>query len=166
MKCENCGHELVAGASFCGDCGAAYTPPHAAPMPPVPPTPPHPVNDVSPPPQQPVDPYASQQYAPAPLPPQPQPQPMYQSPPPQPYYPYPGYVPAPKYNEMAIVAAIMIIFFAPLSIIFGFIALGQIKRSNEQGKTLAVVGIVFGFLSVLFFVIYIGILLATLPNSY
>jgi peptidyl-prolyl cis-trans isomerase B (cyclophilin B) len=96
------------------------------------------------------------------------------SPPPYGAYPppqgaYPGYYGYPQYpqpqptNTMAIVSLVCAFLFAPLAIIFGHISLSQIKKTGEEGRGLAIAGLVIGYmvtilsvvvvvLSVLFFV--------------
>ena len=60
-----------------------------------------------------------------------------------------------------------IIFFIPfgpiLAIVFGFLALGQIKHTGEPGRGMAIAGIVLGFfwLAVFLLIIIIGILALT-----
>ena len=72
---------------------------------------------------------------------------------PAPYYPpaYPGYPPYPTYrppqtNALAIASLICAFFFAPLAIVFGHLSLSQIKKSGEDGRGLAVAGLVLGYL--------------------
>lgn len=77
------------------------------------------------------------------------PPPPYGAPPPygSPYgpgpYPYPP--PAPT-NGMAIASLVCAFLFAPLGIVFGHISLSQIKRTGEQGRGLAVAGLVISYL--------------------
>lgn len=47
---------------------------------------------------------------------------------------------------MAIVALVSALVFAPLGIVFGHIALSQIRRSDEDGKGLAIAGLVIGYI--------------------
>jgi len=55
----------------------------------------------------------------------------------------------PKTNVMAIVALVTGILGIPtLGIIFGHIALSQIKTTNESGRGLAIAGLVLGYLVV------------------
>lgn len=66
---------------------------------------------------------------------------------PLPQYPY-GYVPSQPTNTMAILSLVFGFLISILGVIFGFIALGQLKKpehANEQGKGLAIAGIVIGF---------------------
>jgi len=71
-------------------------------------------------------------------------------PPPGPYggpygpgpYPYPQ--PAPT-NNMAIASLVCSFLFAPLGIVFGHISLSQIKRSREEGRGLAIAGLVISY---------------------
>jgi peptidyl-prolyl cis-trans isomerase B (cyclophilin B) len=67
--------------------------------------------------------------------------------PPQPapgFYP-PAYPPPRQTNSMAIVALVTALVFAPLGIVFGHIALSQIRHSDEDGKGLAIAGLVIGY---------------------
>jgi peptidyl-prolyl cis-trans isomerase B (cyclophilin B) len=47
---------------------------------------------------------------------------------------------------MAIVALVGALVFAPLGIVFGHIALSQIRRSDEDGKGLAIAGLAIGYI--------------------
>lgn len=63
------------------------------------------------------------------------------------YPPYPvGYPPPPRTNGMAIASLICGFLFAPLGIIFGHISLSQIRRTGEQGRGLAIAGLVISYL--------------------
>jgi Domain of unknown function (DUF4190) len=87
---------------------------------------------------------------------------QYGTPPATPGYGYPpggpsyGYVPVSANNGLAIASMVCSFFFwiygipAVLAIIFGFIARGQIKRSNgmQQGGGMALAGIVIGFIGI------------------
>ena len=53
--------------------------------------------------------------------------------------------PAPT-NGMAIASLICAFLFAPLGIVFGHISLSQIKRTGEEGRGLAVAGLVISYL--------------------
>jgi hypothetical protein len=67
-----------------------------------------------------------------------------------PYQQTPGYVPPPPTNSLAITSlvlscsSIIVIITAPIGIITGLIALKQIKRTGEQGKGLAMAGVIVG----------------------
>ncbi|MEO3757625.1 peptidylprolyl isomerase [Mycobacterium sp. B14F4] len=70
---------------------------------------------------------------------------------PPPYgYPagYPGYgYPQPKpTNTMAIVALVCAFVFAPLGIVFGHLSLSQIKKTGEDGRGLAIAGLIISYL--------------------
>lgn len=76
-----------------------------------------------------------------------EPYPSYPPPPPGPYpyppYPYP---PAPqRTNGLAIASLVCAFLFAPLGILFGHLSLSQIKRSGEEGRGLAIAGLVIGY---------------------
>jgi len=60
------------------------------------------------------------------------------------FYP-PMYPPPRQTNSMAIVALVSAFIVAPLGIVFGHIALSQIRRTGEEGKGLAVAGLVIGY---------------------
>ncbi|WP_019969419.1 peptidylprolyl isomerase [Mycobacterium sp. 141] len=65
----------------------------------------------------------------------------------QPGYPPPvGYPAPPPTNGLAIAALICGFLFAPLGIVFGHISLSQIRRTGEQGRGLAITGLVVGYL--------------------
>lgn len=85
---------------------------------------------------------------------------------PAPYFPppYPGYPPYPMYrppqtNPLAIASLICAFLFAPLGIVFGHLSLSQIKKSGEEGRGLAVAGLVIGYL------ITIGTVLALVAGA-
>jgi large-conductance mechanosensitive channel len=101
------------------------------------------------------------------------------APPPPPYgqqwgAPPPGYFPPPMYqpprptNAMAIVALVCAFVFPPLAIIFGHIALSQIRRTGEEGKGLAVAGLVIGYVVtglILLYIVFMVILFAWIKTS-
>ena len=61
----------------------------------------------------------------------------------------------PKWNVLSIVTLVLgIIGFAIVPVITGFISLSQIKKTGEQGKVLAVIGLVLGFLGVLGWILF------------
>ena len=64
-------------------------------------------------------------------------------PPPYGGYP-PPYGPRPT-NTLAIVSLVCAFVIAPLGIVFGHISLSQIKRSGEDGRGLAIAGLVLGY---------------------
>ena len=77
---------------------------------------------------------------------------------------YAGYAQPKSTNAMAIVSLVCAFLFAPLGILFGHISLSQIKKTGEEGRGLAIAGLVISYiltvvailiiaLSVLFFVI-------------
>jgi len=70
-------------------------------------------------------------------------------------------VKATKTNVMAIVALIAGISFIPtLGVIFGHIALSQIKMTKENGRGLAIAGLVLGYVVVGFWAIIILFIVA------
>lgn len=78
--------------------------------------------------------------------------------------PAPAYPTVPQTNTMAIAALVSSLVFAPLGIIFGHVALKQIKRTGDEGRGLAVAGLVIGYvvtvllaLFVILFVAYLAV---------
>ena len=59
-----------------------------------------------------------------------------------------------KYNVFAILSLVFAFVFFPLGVVFGFVALSQIKKTGEKGKGLAIAGIIIGILAI---VVFIGI---------
>ncbi|MCV7044733.1 DUF4190 domain-containing protein [Mycobacterium frederiksbergense] len=59
---------------------------------------------------------------------------------------------------MAIAALVCSLVLAPLGIVFGHIALSQINRTGEEGRGLAIAGLVIGYIftaiAVLWFVVF------------
>lgn len=68
---------------------------------------------------------------------------------------------SPGWNMMAVLALVFAFVFAPLGIVFGFIGRNQIKQTGEQGKGMALAGIILGavflVLSLLLFVAALSI---------
>jgi len=69
-------------------------------------------------------------------------------PPPPPGYPtgYYGYPQSQPTNTLAIVSLVCAFVFAPLGIVFGHISLSQIRKTGEEGRGLAVAGLVISYL--------------------
>ncbi|TSD96645.1 DUF4190 domain-containing protein [Skermania sp. ID1734] len=65
-------------------------------------------------------------------------------PPPGQFY-YQPFAPR-KTNGLAIAALVCSLFFAPLGILFGHISLSQIKRTGDEGRGLAIAGLVIGYI--------------------
>lgn len=84
----------------------------------------------------------------------------------QPYgYPMqaPGYPPAPPpTNATAIVALIFSLLIAPVGLILGYVARGQIRRSHEGGAGLALAAIIIGWISTL---LSVGIVIAIVTGA-
>lgn len=63
---------------------------------------------------------------------------------------------------MSIIAAVLLVFFPPVSLILGIIALNQIKKTHEQGRGLAITSIVIGGIVIALFVLML-VILASIP---
>lgn len=59
----------------------------------------------------------------------------------------------PRMNTMALVSFVLSFFSFPLALIFGFIALNQIKKTEEKGRGFAIAGIVISFVELALIVI-------------
>lgn len=69
--------------------------------------------------------------------------------PPAPYGPAGGFYGYPQpprpTNGMAIASLVCAFLFAPLGIVFGHVSMSQIKRTGEQGRGMAIAGLVIGY---------------------
>jgi len=54
--------------------------------------------------------------------------------------------PTQPYNVLAVLAFVFVWLTIILGLVFGYIALAQIKRTNEQGRGLAIAAIVLGWI--------------------
>lgn len=71
-------------------------------------------------------------------------------------YAYPTAPVAAPTNAMAVVSLVTAIFgLFPIAVITGHIAINKIKYSGEQGRTLAIIGLIFGYIGVAVFGIMI-----------
>lgn len=62
----------------------------------------------------------------------------------------------PKTNTLAIVTLIAgILGFNIIAVILGFVSLNQIKKTGEQGRVLAIIGLILGFIALIGFLIWI-----------
>ncbi len=61
-------------------------------------------------------------------------------------------------NTMAIIGFVTSLILPPLGIIFGIIALGQIKKSGENGKGWAIAGIAVGAVFTLYLILMVSAL--------
>ncbi|MFB9308894.1 hypothetical protein BJY17_001640 [Agromyces hippuratus] len=112
-------------------------------VPPVPPAPPA-ATEVPAAPAAPAAPaYAAPQQPAAPA--YAQPAPAYGQPAPAYGQPAYGQAPAAKTNVLAIVSLVSAFFVSLAAIITGHIALSQIKKTGEQGRGLAIAGLIIGY---------------------
>lgn len=61
----------------------------------------------------------------------------------------------PRTNTYAIVSLVSAFVISPLAVIFGHLSLKQIKSTGEQGRGMAIAGLVLGYLGILVAVAYI-----------
>ena len=77
-------------------------------------------------------------------------------------------MPVARTNSMAVAALVCSLVLAPLGIVFGHIALSQIKRTGEDGKGFAIAGLVIGYIftgiAVLWLVVF-GTFLSALASA-
>ncbi|GAA1060354.1 DUF4190 domain-containing protein [Agromyces bracchium] len=108
------------------------------------------------------DPNASNVPPPPPAPPA-QPAPSYGAPP---SYSAP---PAQKTNVLAIVSLVSSFFISLVGIITGHIALSQIKKTGEQGRGLAIAGLIIGYvglvLGIIFAIVWFAIIGAAISSG-
>ncbi len=83
----------------------------------------------------------------------------------------PAYPLVQQTNSMAIAALVSSLVLAPLGIVFGHLALSQIKRSGDDGRGLAIAGLVIGYagtvllvLSVILVVVYFAVMIGSLDD--
>lgn len=97
----------------------------------------------------------------------PQQAPQYGAPQQQAQYGAPAYgqpgQPNPKWNVLSIITLVSaVIGFSLISIVLGIISLNQIKKTGEQGKILAIIGIIIGALYTLLYIVLIIITIAAI----
>ncbi|MCV6982226.1 peptidylprolyl isomerase [Mycolicibacterium pulveris] len=68
-----------------------------------------------------------------------------------------GYPPPARTNGLAVASLVCAFLLAPLGIVFGHMALSQIKKTGEEGRGLAVAGLVIGYAITAFTVLAIVI---------
>ncbi len=86
---------------------------------------------------------------------------------PNPYASASPYAAAPqqKTNVLAIVSLVLAFFISIGAIICGHIALNQIKRTGENGRGLAIAGLVLGYLGLVVGLIWIVIIIAAFATA-
>lgn len=159
MICSNCGKEIPDGVKFCPECGApAASEPFIPAEPAAPAVPPYPSDPVYPSePVQQAYPQPSAPYAP------PQTYPGQQT------YRQPVYAaPAQKTNGLAVAGFVCSLasFILPyvgvvtaiVGLILSIIGIGQIKKSGEKGRGLAIAGIIIGALIILLTIVAVILL--------
>ncbi|WP_112270976.1 DUF4190 domain-containing protein [Lentzea terrae] len=112
-------------------------------------------------PKQPGDPYGQQ---PGQQPGQPYGQPMYGQ---QPMYGGYGYPPPPPKSQTNAILALVLSCIglatcgvtAIVGVIFGHIAMGRIKRGEEDGRGMALAGVIIGYVVIVGWVLYAAIIL-------
>ena len=72
-----------------------------------------------------------------------------------------AYTENPRTNVLSIVSLVTsILGLAVVPIVLGHISLAQIRRTGEQGRVMAIIGLVLGYLTLLGYLIVIGITVA------
>jgi hypothetical protein len=75
----------------------------------------------------------------------------------QPYGLNQSYAPEPKLNTFALIGFIASFFIGVVGIVFGHLALSQLKRSGEKGHGFALAGLIIGYVGVGLGIIVIAI---------
>lgn len=60
------------------------------------------------------------------------------------------------FNVLSVVALVLVIALSPLAVIFGYLALGQARRANQRGETLALWAIGLGWVVVAVWLVVAG----------
>ncbi len=85
---------------------------------------------------------------------------MYAAPAPA-VYPYPVALVVPRMNSLALSSLIFaVIGITLVPVILGHLALWSIKKTGERGKAMAVIGLVLGYLQIVFLAVFIALGLA------
>lgn len=80
---------------------------------------------------------------------------------PQPYAPAPGHRPVRPTNGLAIASLVTgLLGMAIIPVVLGHLALRQIRERDEAGHGLAAVGLVLGYLAIVGYVAFFGIVAA------
>ncbi|QYH35388.1 DUF4190 domain-containing protein [Salinibacterium sp. M195] len=88
---------------------------------------------------------------------------------PTPYAATPAGAPVAKWNVLSIVSiATSVLGFGLVGVITGHIAMSQIKKTGEQGKVLAIIGLIWGYLAIVIVIIFaiVTIAAAVAGSSY
>jgi hypothetical protein len=81
-------------------------------------------------------------------------------------YTAPAGAPAAKWNVLSIVSLVTgLLAIGLAAIITGHISLSQIKKTGEQGRVLAIIGLVLGYLELVFGVIFVIIWIALFATA-
>jgi hypothetical protein len=78
-------------------------------------------------------------------------------------YPY-AYAPEPRTNVLAIISLVAAFVMSVAAVITGHIALSQIKRTGENGRGMALAGLIIGYIGVaitaVFFVVWLTLFIS------
>jgi peptidyl-prolyl cis-trans isomerase B (cyclophilin B) len=66
---------------------------------------------------------------------------------------------------MAILSFVFLFLFWPLSIVFGHIALHQIRRAQESGRGFALAGLIIGYIILALMVLIVVVVIASTHSS-
>jgi len=87
----------------------------------------------------------------------------YQAAPAAPAYQSTGYAAPARWNLLAILSLVFgVLQFGIIPVVLGFIGLNQIKKTGEQGKPLAIIGIVLGFIAIVWVLIWVIVVIAAI----
>ncbi len=71
----------------------------------------------------------------------------------------------PGFNTFAILSIVFVWFAGIFGLVFGYIALSQIKKTGERGRGLALASVIIGWIGLAFGVIWIIIIIALIPMA-
>lgn len=83
----------------------------------------------------------------------------------------PVYAAAPKWNVLSIISLVTsVLGISLVGVITGHISLSQIKKTGEQGKVLAIIGLVLGYIgivvAIILAIVWAGLLATATSVSY
>lgn len=65
----------------------------------------------------------------------------------------------PRFNGMAIAALIVVFFASVVGLVLGYVALNQIKQTQESGRGLALAAVILGWIGTVGAVLLVGLFL-------
>ncbi len=82
-------------------------------------------------------------------------------------YTAPAGAPAAKWNVLSIVSLVtgILFFFGLVAVITGHISLSQIKKTGDQGRVLAIIGLILGYIDIALGLLWFLVIIIALIGS-